>query len=267
MIQRSNNSFHSPHFVSVPFRDGILLDLSDDTHPTCAHGWGHAGGGLQLDDGGTHYGYVIDGNPTLMSVDCGWSMPYKLGPGMYFSVPGWLHLEGGSGVVISRQGYRGTFSLGGPIEEQGRMRYIDGCSDSLLIPPVLKGDPCLNHLHFPAGIDQTRHTHPSLRVGIVARGEGRCVVPENDDGSGDDVTIPLIPGNVFVIPTNGQHSFFTDDSMMDIIAYHPDSDTGPTHEDHPMINRTLVDGVSAAKLDDIRTTLEELEHQVEPLQN
>lgn len=56
-----------------------------------------------------------------------------------------------------------------------------------------------------------------------------------------------------MIPTDGQHSFFTDDSEMDVIAYHPDSDTGPTHDDHPMINRTIVDGVSAANIQEIRT--------------
>ena len=143
--------------------------------------------------------------------------------------------------------------IGGPIEQKGRLLYIDGCSDSLLIPPVIKGDPCLNYLHFPAQISQTRHTHPSMRVGVVARGGGRCVVPSNEDGTGIDITIPLTPGNIFVIPTDGHHSFFTDDSEMDVIAYHPDSDTGPTHNDHPMINRTIVDGVSAAYLDEIRT--------------
>jgi hypothetical protein len=40
---------------------------------------------------------------------------------------------------------------------------------------------------------------------------------------------------------------------MTVIAYHPDSDFGATHEDHPMINRTMVDGISAAKIDEIRT--------------
>lgn len=40
---------------------------------------------------------------------------------------------------------------------------------------------------------------------------------------------------------------------MDVIAYHPDSDFGPQDEDHPMVNRTIVDGVSASKLEAIRT--------------
>lgn len=261
MIQGAQASYRSRHFISIPFRDGLLADFSADPYPTCAHGWGHNGGALQLDEGGTHFGFVVDGEATLMSLDCAYALPYRLGPGMYFCVPGWLHIEGGCGIVITRVGYRGMFLIGGPIEDHGRMRYIDGCSDSLLVPPVLKGDPCLNFLHFPPHIDQTRHTHPSIRIGVVARGRGRCVVPMNDDGSGPDVTIPLVPGNVFVIPTDGHHSFFTDEDVMDVIAYHPDSDTGPTHEDHPMINRTMVGGVSAAKLEEIRTTAEQMQHQ------
>jgi hypothetical protein len=117
---------------------------------------------------------------------------------------------------------------------------------------VIKGDPCLNYLHFPKNISQTRHTHPSIRCGLVARGRGRCIVPENDDGSGRDVEIPLIPGRIFVVPTEGQHSFYTDNETMEIIAYHPDSDTGFTDNDHPVLNRTLVNGISAAQLEQFR---------------
>jgi hypothetical protein len=29
---------------------------------------------------------------------------------------------------------------------------------------------------------------------------------------------------------------------MDVVPYHPDSDWGPSHEEHPMVNRTLVGG-------------------------
>jgi hypothetical protein len=43
------------------------------------------------------------------------------------------------------------------------------------------------------------------------------------------------------------------DSSMTVIAYHPDSDVGSKDDDHPMVNRTIVDGVSAAKIDEIRT--------------
>ena len=246
--------FQNRHFITVPFQDGPLFDLSDDPHPTQATGWGHQSQEpISLESNATHYGFVVKGNPLLTAATTAGGQTVTLCPGMYFCVPGEMTIAGGKGVIISRLDFQGVFSVGGPIEEQGRLRYIDGCSDSLLVHPSLKGNPCLNHLHFPTHIDQTRHTHPSIRVGIVARGRGRCVVPENDDGSGPEISIPLVPGQVFLIPTDGQHSFFTDDQTMDVIAYHPDSDTGPDHDDHPMVNRTLVDGVPAAEIDEIRT--------------
>lgn len=253
MLQTETKAFRSRHFISLPFQDGLLIDFSDGPHPTKAYGWGHSGNRLELGEEGTHFGFVVEGEPVLLGPEFGCGHEYRLGPGMYFCVPGNMQIEGGSGVAITRLGYRGMFALGGPIERRGRLRYIDGCSDSLLISPTLKGDPCLNHLHFPPHIDQTRHTHPSIRVGVVARGRGRCVVPENDDGSGPNVDIPLVPGALFVIPTDGHHSFFTDEETMDVIAYHPDSDTGPEHDDHPMVNRTLVDGESASGIEAIRT--------------
>ena len=242
----------------MPCDDGMLKDLSQDQHPTKIFAWGYRGTELTLDEEGTHLGFVVNGPASITVPFSGREQTFSLDAGMYFSIPGKFSVHGGCGFINSRLGYKGTFMIGGPIERQGRLLYIDGCSDSLLIPPVIKGDPCLNYLHFPPHISQTRHTHPSIRVGVVAGGRGRCVVPSNEDGSGSDVTIPLTPGNIFIIPTDGQHSFFTDDSEMDVIAYHPDSDTGPTHDDHPMINRTIVDGVSAAYLDEIRTAAQAL---------
>jgi len=152
-------------------------------------------------------------------------------------------------MASSAPAYLGLNVFGGPVEAKGRLRYIDGCSDTLLVPPVRKGDPCLNHLHFPIAIRQTRHTHPSVRTGFVYRGEGECIVPEGDP-------IPLRPGCVFIIPTDSLHSFNTYDRTMDVIAFHPDSDTGMTDDDHPMVNRTMVGGVSASLIDAIRTTVE-----------
>lgn len=252
MIQ-TKSLFKSKHFVSLPSNDGMLNDVSQDQHPTQVYAWGHNRKDLTLNVEGTSFGFVYSGQATVTFILAGCQQTFYLEPGMYFSVPNSFSISGGCGFITTRLGYQGTFMIGGAIEKQGRLRYIDGCSDSLLISPVIKGDPCLNYLHFPPNIGQTRHTHPSLRVGIVARGRGRCVVPSNDDGTGADVIIPLTPGDIFIIPTNGQHSFFTDDSEMDVIAYHPDSDTGPTHDDHPMINRTIVDGVSAANIREIRT--------------
>jgi mannose-6-phosphate isomerase-like protein (cupin superfamily) len=137
--------------------------------------------------------------------------------------------------------------IGGAIDEnKGRLKYIDGCTDSLLVPPVKLGDPCLNALYFPAEIDQTTHTHPSMRVGVVVSGNGECVT--------EDEVIHLIPGMVFIIHEEGLHKFRTLGSKgMVVVAYHPDSDFGPEDEHHPMINRTIVDGIPASQIESIRT--------------
>jgi len=55
------------------------------------------------------------------------------------------------------------------------------------------------------------------------------------------------------IPTGLLHSFHTIDESLDVIAWHPDSDFGPTHDEHPMVSRTFVDGVSASSLPEIQT--------------
>ena len=157
---------------------------------------------------------------------------------MWFTSPDGMTVELGTDarvVVAQRVGFFGLRAFGGPIEPAGRLRYIDLCSDTLLACPPLLGDPCLNHLHFPPGIEQTEHTHPSVRAGAVAGGRGWCETPA---GRSD-----LAPGVIFCIPAGGRHRFVTDDQTLDVIAYHPDSDWGPTDQDHPMINRTWVDGM------------------------
>ena len=124
--------------------------------------------------------------------------------------------------------------VGGPVESVGRLRYIDGCSDTLLVAPVVWGDPCLNYLHLPQGVVQTDHHHPSLRAGIVLRGNGTCVM--------DGRAVPLTPGVVFMLEPGTTHRFESGSVPLEIVAWHPDSDFGPTDDDHPMLNRTLRPG-------------------------
>jgi hypothetical protein len=230
-----------PSFSPFKLKTALLFDLSDDRWPTKLLGIN--GSNLDLSDEGSHYIYCHEGYLSFQHL----SGIVTLFEGMYACVPRAVLLRGehGSGIVITRIGFNGMFSMGGPVEPWGRLRYIDGCTDSLLIPPVKMGDPCLNALFFPPGTDQTAHTHPSMRVGMVIRGEGECVTPEG--------IIPLFPGQVFIIHQDGLHKFRTAEQNMVVIAYHPDSDFGPQDEDHPMINRTIVDGISASKIDDIRT--------------
>lgn len=208
-----------------PFDLTAAVDLRDDPFPTDVEGWT---GALHLGGSGTHFGYVHSG-PTTLTGEVG---TFVLQTGMYFSSPGRTDLQGGRGLTVTRLGYSGFFQIGGPVESVGRLRYIDGCTDSLLIPPVLLGDPCLNLLHIPPNTRQTAHTHPSLRVGLIVRGSGECVTPEGRS--------PLHPGLAFVIPAGARHSFHTAAYDLLVIAYHPDSDFGPTHECHPMVNRTVI---------------------------
>ncbi len=59
--------------------------------------------------------------------------------------------------------------------------------------------------------------------------------------SGVDMLYHLRAGGVFMLEESELHSFATVPGVnMEIVAYHPDSDWGPTDEDHPMLNRTFI---------------------------
>ena len=230
----------SKAFIPYPLHHGLLANLSNDAFPSQL--WGYDKTVLNLDAGNTHFGYVYQGRVIL---HCS-SGVFTLKQGMYFSLPGSGTLFGEcAGIVVSRLGYNGVFSIGGPIESAGRLLYRDGATDTLLIPPVKQGDPCLNALYFPCRIHQTQHFHPSMRIGMVVSGSGECLTA--------DEIIPLESGQVFVIPSGGLHSFRTTDTPLIVCAWHPDSDCGPTDEVHPMVNRTLINGVSASLLEEVRT--------------
>lgn len=183
----------------------------------------------------TSYGYVICGEANVKTAGA----DVKLGPGGFFCVPGSATIQGELVAVVRRFGFRGQ-TVFGQTERKGRLSYIDGCSDSLLVYPPRLGDPCLNYLHFPPGIDQSQHTHPTVRMGIVARGRGKAFRVPAAGSSGWE--IDLTEGCIFLLPEQEQHSFRTTetDCDMDIIAYHPDSDWGPTDALHPMRNRTYI---------------------------
>lgn len=138
----------------------------------------------------------------------------------------------GTAVFFTRLGFQGQTQIGGPVERTGRLCYIDGCSDSILVSPPRCGDPSLNFLHFPAGIEQSFHIHPSIRLGVVLRGGGICSLADKE--------IPLVTGTVFCLDERERHRFRTTAGEMTVVAYHPDGDWGPTDRDHPMKNRTLI---------------------------
>jgi mannose-6-phosphate isomerase-like protein (cupin superfamily) len=158
--------------------------------------------------------------------------------GCFALVPGGAYVFGGTGLAIYTPAYVGLAQAGGPVEASGRLKYIDGCSDSLLVCPARIGEPCLNLLHLPPHTAQTAHTHPSERIGIILRGAGTCRTPEGEHALG--------PGMFWWIPPGAVHAFHTGEDSLDVLAWHPDSDFGPTHDAHPMLNRTIVDGITAA---------------------
>lgn len=207
---------------------GLIFDQTEGMYPSALLGYAGDGEFVGGSKTNTLFGYVYEGEITLENK----GHIFNLEKGFYFSTVGETRVTGtGKVVFYERYGYRGFFTIGGAVEDRGRLAYIDGCSDSLLISPVRSGDACLNLLVFPPHIEQTMHIHPSVRLGIVAEGSGKCVTPNGE--------IPLRPGIVFTLDEMSQHSFYTADEGMKIIAYHPDSDTGPNDEDHPMKNRTL----------------------------
>lgn len=184
----------------------------------------------------TSYGYVVDGSANVLTPH----FQFQADQGAFFSVPGEFVVEShGHVVLIHRLGYRGLL-LAGRIEGTGRLTYIDGCSSTLLIPPARAGDPVLNHLHIPPSIEQSQHTHPSLRFGVIARGSG---VARYHCGSGNEIGEErLEAGTVFLIDAQELHSFKTMPKQggLDVITYHPDSDWGPTDAAHPMLSGTHV---------------------------
>jgi len=116
----------------------------------------------------------------------------------------------------------------------GNLSYIDGGTNTTAVNPGRLGDPVVNYVHFPAGMKQTLHTHPSHRVGMVLQGRGLI---ELDDGE-----FPLKQGDVFFMQRNVLHNFTCPYENQDVVlfVFAPDSGTGPTDEVNPLKIRTYV---------------------------
>lgn len=118
--------------------------------------------------------------------------------------------------------------------DMGNLSYIDGGTNTTAVNPGRLGDPVINYVHFPAGMEQTLHTHPSHRVGIVLKGVG---LVELDDGE-----FPLKQGDVFFMQRNVLHNFRCPHENEDVVlfVFAPDSGTGPTDEVNPLKIRTYI---------------------------
>jgi quercetin dioxygenase-like cupin family protein len=189
--------------------------------------------------GASLYGYVDSGSFELTAATTDDGYRTQVGPGCTFALS-----EQGSydsyapiGWWVVRHGFTAPFVVTKP-ENKGRLTYIDGCSDSLLIYPPRQGDGSLSLLYFPCGIEQSWHTHPSIRLGYVLSGTGTAYWV---DDKGKEHTEALTAGTAFLLPEHMRHRFCTDSSELRILAYHPDGDWGPTDHNHSMINRTYLD--------------------------
>ena len=156
--------------------------------------------------------------------------------GIYAAVVDYGTVEGNA-VVIKMPGVKRSDVVAAVDPNiPGDLSYIDGCSNSVLVVPPRNGDPCLNYLYFPSGIDQTFHTHPSVRIGVIAGGNGFAEYFED----GELRITPLNAGDWFVLDRHVRHRFRTEDSTMSIIVFHPDSEDGPRDEHNPMKTRTYL---------------------------
>ncbi len=213
-------------FKSV--KDGCLLDASNSMYPSVLRGFDHGEESFSLPTS-TYFGFVVNGNYELHRQNQHFA---TLQTGMYFSATGPFTLKGkGEMIVIERLGYRGLMQFGGPVEEVGRLCYIDNSNTTMILPPPRMGDPVFNLLVFPPKVIQTPHIHPTVRLGVVYEGEGECILPNQKP-------LALKPGIAFLLAEGAVHSFNSFDKKLKIIAFHPDSDTGPTDASHPMLNRT-----------------------------
>lgn len=180
------------------------------------------------------YGYS-SGDSTITSD----GKVYRLEQGQYFG----LNVKQKAVVVcedklflVVRLGYMVPNQIGW-VEKKGRLSYIDGCSDSLLVYPSRLGDSSLNLLYFPPGINQTFHRHPSIRLGCVIGGQGFSSHGEFDN---EEESV-LSAGLAFCLNEQERHRFRTESEPMTIVAFHPDGDWGPTDHNHTMLNRTYLD--------------------------
>ena len=213
--------------------ENVVLDRTDSMYPCEVHKI--TNGEFIVPKNSTVYGFCISGEMIVSSTK-------TVAQNEFFSISSRYGADkiivNGVGFCIIKFGFHGQNVFGGPIEKQGRLCYIDHCSDSLLVYPPRMGDPSLSSLHFPPGIVQTFHTHPSFRLGIVAYGKGYA---ESKTYKHD-----LTPGAVFCMEEQEVHRFVTEDSGLIVISFHPDGDWGPTDHDHTLLNRTYLPAGSQA---------------------
>jgi hypothetical protein len=205
----------------------VVIDRTDSMYPCTLHKV--TNGKVEVPANSTVYGFVLEGIAIV-------SDSKTIEKHEFFSINSHYKSKSisfnGVGVIIVKYGFHGQNVFGGPVEKQGRLCYINHCSDSLLVYPPRMGDPSMSLLHFPENIIQDFHTHPSFRLGVIFRGKGYA---ESNTSKYD-----LVSGAVFCMEEQEVHRFVTEDSLLSVISFHPDGDWGPTDHDHTLLNRTYL---------------------------
>jgi hypothetical protein len=208
---------------------GYTIDRRDSEHPSrivVASGmYSH------LDPMATMYWYSLAGTARIRTK--GFDVTADVGT--FGACPGPFDVVcQGLVIMFERISYRGLVSAG-RLEDRGRLAFMDGCSDTVLIAPPQAGDPVLNHLHIPSTVKQSPHFHTSDRLGVVTGGSGVAWI-----GRDDVSEVRLQRGSIFCVEAHEVHSFETNEESLDIVVFHPDSDWGPTDAVHPMRTRSVL---------------------------
>ena len=149
------------------------------------------------------YGYCINGSAVVVDDNGEWNVS----AGRYFVFSGQISIKKATDLqmwTVMKVGFKPMTQVGA-VESKGRLSYIDGCSDSVLVSMPRYGDPVLNYLHFPTGIYQTQHTHPSIRMGLVIKGSGEAFMEKSNNSEG--WVKPLQTGCMFMLEEQELHSF------------------------------------------------------------
>lgn len=158
---------------------------------------------------------------------------YDIHAGQYVSIG----MESGSispidfslGILIEIQYGATLFTIGGPIEPQGRVKYKSGKSKTFLIhhDTLSNKKPYLDHNHFPTLFKGISHLIEDYRIGLVIKGGGVFKTSKEE--------IDLNPGDLFLISSfegkvknvqDLKYSIDTENNTLDMIVFHPqDSET------------------------------------------
>src|SRR5688572_3400801 len=124
----SHTTMNEQHVLTFDLTAGVIAEHDDGRFQTVLHGF-TPGAEVLLPEGYTHLGAVLDGELELRYQ----GRTRRLLAGDFFSVVGPATVVGaGRGMASAARDYNGFNVFGGPMDPMGRLRYIDGCSDTLL---------------------------------------------------------------------------------------------------------------------------------------